>query len=378
MLTILTSITCGSLFLLSFVTFIPPRKANQWANRWLSFFLFAAACALASPVIYDDTVITRLMELSRFAMAPALYLSVLNFTSPAKKFRRIELFHFIPFLLFGVFAQKFIIPASFKDSLAQWVERMVHIHPGFLVFISVKVQVMVYWILSWIRLRQHEKNVRLFASDTHTIDLWWLRYFLLGIALMILLWFNDLFLRFPLPTPWGYLLAVYFIAYFSLRQGEVFPFDQQSVVEIKAIIQEEKTKTLRQPRLSDVEFETLKRRLEERMTKDQLYLNATLGLPELAAMMNTSSHQLSYLINEGFNENFFQFVNRYRIEEAKRLLHSQKHRHLNMLGIAYESGFNSKTTFNTTFKKLTGLSPSEFQQQNGSEGIASGASPSTI
>lgn len=382
MLIILISITCGSLFLLSFATIIRPQKANQWANRWLSFFLFSAACAIASPIINDDTVVTRLMELSRFAMAPTLYLSVLYFTSPAKKFRRIELLHFIPFLLFGVFAQKFIIPASFKDSLAQWVENTVHIHPGFLLFVSVKVQVIIYWTLSWIRLRQHEKNVKLFASSTHPIDLWWLRYFLIGLALMILLWLNDQFFRLPFITdvsPFGYLFAVYFIAYFSLRQGEIFPFDQPTVVEIKEIIYEEKSKPLpRQSRLSDIEFDALKQKLEQLMREERLYLNATLGLPELAARMNTSSHQLSYLINEGFNENFFQFVNRYRVEEAKRLLRSEKHRHLNMLGIAYESGFNSKTTFNTTFKKLTELSPSEFQQQNGSRGIASSTSPSTI
>ena len=103
-----------------------------------------------------------------------------------------------------------------------------------------------------------------------------------------------------------------------------------------------------------------------------------MAIVALAIKMNSSSHLISFLINEGFNENFYQFVNRYRIEEAKRLLQSEKHRHLNMLGIAYESGFNSKTTFNTTFKKLTGLSPTEFQQQAGQEVIVSTSSPSSL
>jgi len=378
---VLSSIVSGSLLLLAFISFINPQKANVVANRWLAFLFFSTACATASPVVTDDTTI-RLLELTRFAMAPALYLSVLYFTSPAKKFKRIELLHFIPFLLFAVFAQKFIIPISFKDSLAQGVRQIVHINPGFLVFLSVVIQVITYWILSWARLRQHEKNIKLFASVSRPLDLWWLRYLLIGLAVMVLIWLNHNFFHITFISaiaPWGYLFAVYFIAYFSLKQGEIFAFDQQSVVEIKEIIQEEKTKaTSRHARLTDSEFAALKQQLEHLMNMDKLFLNATLGLPELATKMNSSSHQISFLINEGFGENFYQFVNRYRIEEAKRLLLSEKHRHLNMLGIAYESGFNSKTTFNTTFKKLTGLSPTEYQQQSEPNVIVSRSSSSTI
>ncbi len=378
---ILAFIIIGSLLLLTFISLINPRKVNVVANRWLAFFFFALACALASAVVTDDTMV-RLIEFSRFAMAPALYLSVLYFTSPGKRFKNVELLHFIPFVLFAVFALIPIVPVSFKNDLEKWVQQVTHIYPGLIMFASVKVQMIIYWTLSWMRLRQHEKNVKLFASATSPINLWWLRYLLIGLAMMILLWLNEVLfeIKFIVTiTPFGYLAAVYFIAYFSLRQGEIFAFNQQAVVEIKEIIQEEKTKPLpRQSRLSDVEFEALKQKLEELMTDERLYLNTTLGLPELATRMNTSSHQLSYLINEGFNENFFQFVNRYRVEEAKRLLLSEKHRHLNMLGIAYESGFNSKTTFNTTFKKLTGLSPSEFQQHSAAEGMTSNTSPSTI
>jgi AraC-like DNA-binding protein len=79
--------------------------------------------------------------------------------------------------------------------------------------------------------------------------------------------------------------------------------------------------------------------------------------------MAISIHDLSYLLNEAFGMNFFRFINLYRIEEAKQLMISEKYRHLNILGIAYSAGFNSKTTFNTAFKKETGVSPSQFMQQ---------------
>jgi AraC-like DNA-binding protein len=69
---------------------------------------------------------------------------------------------------------------------------------------------------------------------------------------------------------------------------------------------------------------------------------------------------MSYLINSGFGENFFQFINKYRVERAKELLNIDKLSKYSILGIAFESGFNSKTTFNTTFKKFTNQTPSEY------------------
>jgi len=363
---IFPSLISGSLFLLAFISIANPRKANVAANRWLSFLFFATACALASPIVTDDTTI-RLMEFTRFAMAPALYLSVLYFTSPDKKFTVLELLHFVPILLFALFALTPIIPISFKDALEQFILQTTHIHPAFLVFGSLITQVITYWILAWIRLVQHKNNVKLFSSSSQPIDLWWLRYMLIGLALMVFLWVNAEILGIEVirsVTPFGHLFAVYFIAYFSLKQEEIFAFDNKSVIEIKEIIREEETKTTsKPPRIPGSEFGLQKQRLENLMSTEKPFLNPTLGLPDLAARLKVTSHELSYLINEGFGENFYQFVNRYRVEEAKFLLHSKEHQHLNMLGIAYESGFNSKTTFNTTFKKLTNLSPSEYQQQ---------------
>lgn len=363
---IFPSLISGSLFLLAFISVANPRKANVAANRWMSFFFFATACALASPVITDDTTI-RLMEFTRFAMAPALYLSVLYFTSPDKKFRLLELLHFVPFLLFAVFALSNLVPHSFKNTLEQFVLRTTHLNPGFLVFGSIVVQVITYWILSWVRLVQHRNNVKLFSSASQPIDLWWLRYLLIGLAWMVFLWLNTEIFGIEVirsVAPFGHMFAVYFIAYFSLKQQEIFAFDNKSVIEIKEIIREEETKTVsKPPRIPDSEFSLQKQKLENLMSTEKPFLNPTLGLPDLAIRLKVTSHELSYLVNEGFGENFYQFVNRYRVEEAKRLLHSKEHQHLNMLGIAYESGFNSKTTFNTTFKKLTGLSPSEYQQQ---------------
>ena len=162
-------------------------------------------------------------------------------------------------------------------------------------------------------------------------------------------------------THFGYLFLVFYLGYFSMRQQEIYPYKQKDVEEIREII-EEGTKNTRIQRFSEEELVSAKRKLLQVVESEKVFLDPNLGLPQLAAKVHMSTHDLSFLINEGFGENFFQFINRYRVEEAKVLLKSSKHKHLNILGIAYESGFRSKSTFNTTFKKLTGLSPSQFVQ----------------
>lgn len=71
---------------------------------------------------------------------------------------------------------------------------------------------------------------------------------------------------------------------------------------------------------------------------------------------------LPFVLIGSFGENFYEFINRYRVEASKKLLTDAKFQHLNMVGIAFEAGFNSKTAFNTAFKKTTGQTPSEFRK----------------
>ena len=92
-------------------------------------------------------------------------------------------------------------------------------------------------------------------------------------------------------------------------------------------------------------------------TEDKLRL-----LIRVAEKMGISIHEASFLINETTNDNFYNFINKYRVEEAKKLLASAQMDELNILGIAYTAGFNSKTTFNTTFKRIVGVSPSQYSK----------------
>jgi AraC-like DNA-binding protein len=86
-------------------------------------------------------------------------------------------------------------------------------------------------------------------------------------------------------------------------------------------------------------------------------------LQNLADRLSMSSRNLSYVINFHINKNFFDFINSYRIEEAKRIFQQPDHPKT-VLEVLYSVGFNSKSVFNTAFKKNTGMTPTEYLKQN--------------
>ncbi|MDR6940361.1 helix-turn-helix domain-containing protein [Mucilaginibacter pocheonensis] len=377
---LLYNVICIGFFLFSLISFVNPVKVNNIANRWFSLFLFSVGCSLLNVIIYEAkaersyTQLIAFNELSRFAMAPALYLSILHFTSPHKAFKRQEYLHFIPFLLFFCF----MAPVAFMAGGSTWgntrvLPPIINTIMAFTMFVSIKGQMLIYWILAWRKLKQHEKNIRVINSNTGEVSLNWLKYLLLGIAFMLAIWYVSIFLQLGfmrIYAPIGYLAGSLFIFYFLLAQKEIYPFDEPDLEDISTIIKEKSENNAVRKRVPDERSNELKNKLEHLMQNEKLYLDNELSLPQLAREMAVSTHELSYLLNENFGINFFQFVNKYRVEEVKRLMLSEKHRHLNILGIAFSAGFNSKTTFNTTFKKETGIAPSQFMQHAKTQGAA--------
>jgi len=84
----------------------------------------------------------------------------------------------------------------------------------------------------------------------------------------------------------------------------------------------------------------------------------------MAQSLNLSTNHLSQIINEKLEMNFFDFINEYRVNEVKDRLSDPKYKHYTLLAIAFDSGFNSKSSFNSIFKQYTGLTPSEFQKSS--------------
>lgn len=112
--------------------------------------------------------------------------------------------------------------------------------------------------------------------------------------------------------------------------------------------------------LDEESTQALKEQLQKLLDTAKPYLDPDLSLRSLAHELNLNANQLSWLLNEGFGKNFNEFINHYRVEEFKVLAKKPKNAKLTIMGIAYECGFNSKTVFNTYFKKETGLTPKQF------------------
>jgi AraC-like DNA-binding protein len=102
------------------------------------------------------------------------------------------------------------------------------------------------------------------------------------------------------------------------------------------------------------------RKIRDYMESDKPYLDRELSIYDLSEELNIPRHFLSEVINEHMGKNFYNLVNDYRVEEVKRRLKDPGYKHLTILAIAYDSGFNAKSSFNTIFKEKTGMTPSEY------------------
>ena len=160
------------------------------------------------------------------------------------------------------------------------------------------------------------------------------------------------------PVHWDYGISlvlagtIYFAAFKAYDKPELF-------IERENLVYERKRNN--KELLSNEHARVLELKLNAIMLDDKLFLNNQLNLAELANHLNTSTHNLSFLLNQKMNTNFNDYINKFRIEHAQAMLKSPSMSHLTVLAIGYESGFSSKSSFYSAFKKLTGKTPFEFK-----------------
>jgi AraC-like DNA-binding protein len=366
MLSSIDFFAAGSILLLAFLMLTNPREVNILGNRLLALLLLLVAILVYDKGLYDQGFYLQhitflgVTDIVLPMLAPTLYLSVVYFVAVDKSFDKKHYWHYLlSLLLLPIYFQFYFLTPEVK---LKYYESTTYPYSAFSCIIIL--QLIFYWILAYWKLQKHEKDIQLFAANTEKIDLKWLKYSLCGIAMMIVAFLAEMYFNNSFVATYAslaYLFATYILAYYALRQSEIFPFSTQEREEIKDIIEETTVPIPKQERLSETQIPLLKERLLDLMTTEKIHLIEDLNLPKLAGKMAISTHDLSYLLNAGFGQSFFEFINTYRVEEAKQLLLSKKHRHLNMIGIAYSAGFSSKTTFYAAFKKITQQSPSEFQ-----------------
>ncbi|MEM6379680.1 MAG: helix-turn-helix domain-containing protein, partial [Bacteroidota bacterium] len=141
-----------------------------------------------------------------------------------------------------------------------------------------------------------------------------------------------------------------------LHQLERFQSLKEQVLKVETPFVQP-IKKYKKPLFAQSDVEKYKKQVTALMEADRPYLDPNLSLKDLAEMLALPSNYMSQLLNAGFDQNFSEFINTYRLEEFKQKIIDPQMRHLTILAMAYESGFNSKTVFNNFFKKMTGQTP---------------------
>jgi AraC-like DNA-binding protein len=394
--TFLACFISGASFLLSFLLFFHPFQQNIKANRWLGFFAFIIGCAFIgtyltlSQTTDSNDFLFKVLNCLQFLLAPSFYISILYFVKPNKGFKKIDWLHFLPFVIY-VAAE--IIWNPGKESISTFTLFTNDKNVSILVRNILPLVALVYLIQCYFILKKHKANLKLISSAINQISLDWLVQFLFILSITLIIWINDALFGLPFlleATNFIYAIAIFFLAYFSIKQKAIFAFKEKDINQISEVLKyadytsEISTPSVIEASITNTEIDgievsnakpKLKRlsagqvaelsvRLFSLMENDKLFLNNDLNLPTVAEKLDVSIHEASFLINETAKDNFYNYINKYRVEEAKKLLASTKMEELNIVGIAFASGFNSKTTFNTTFKKLVGISPSQYSKQH--------------
>ena len=280
--------------------------------------------------------------------------------------------HLLPFLIIGACTEYFYLsqPRSMQEEILSGLRQ--HHLPGIITIVSSLIfgQFLLYVIGSLRLISNYKKASGQYFSDSRSQDLSWLYGMMVFLIIIIFISvLNGIFVQTALAKYYLIIFNVVILAMLiniirillkALRSPYQFPFSREEFVQTQSPLSS-KTNLLNQ---EINEAEKIAQDLIQFMQSKKPYLQPELTLDQLAAQLSLKPRLLSQVINRILGQSFFDFVNHYRIEEASRLLTNPKDKKITILEVLYEVGFNSKSSFNTIFKKYTGLTPTEFRKKN--------------
>jgi AraC-like DNA-binding protein len=228
----------------------------------------------------------------------------------------------------------------------------------------VIIQMLVYLVLCFRRLKLHQAIVEDNFSSLEQVNLNWLRSLLILLVILWAFYMIDIFLSEPLEIgdTFGIVLHVclvlsfYGLGYRGMLQSSIFQQQDEGGPSTNPTYTKYASSGL-----TKEASPIIAALLQKCMTEQRPHLTNDLTLAGLAKIVGVSTHHLSQIINEQFGRNFFDFINQFRVQEAETLL-LQTTPKMSILDIAMESGFNSKTAFYEAFKKRTGMTPTQFRK----------------
>lgn len=376
-LTILFLLAAVQGFLLTIL--LLTRKQNRTANAILGLFVGALSLDLLQSVYYATGAYVEYPHLLGITFifpslyGPLFYMYVRLLSRDAQHVEWNHALHFLPALLLLVV---FIpIYGMSGDEKIEYARALMTDRPPLFTILNNMLPFygLTYTALTISVIARHNARIRENYSNIDRINLVWLRTLTVGVAIIWAVVVVGTVLSHVAPAWWAestgvavnvcMSILVYAIGYLGLQQPEMLhpPSTDGAAVRDQPAVEEDPGRYARSG-LSAAAADEIAARLRESMERDKPYLDGDLTLHKLAERLSVSQHNLSQVINDRLGQNFYDLVNSYRIEEVKRRLLKGDADRFTMLSIALDSGFASKTSFNTIFKKHTGSTPSRFLQ----------------
>jgi len=355
----------GMLFIgLTFILllwFIP--KANRPANRFLAIALAVVVLWIARILGIDIGLSNYIPNWSRlplqFSLAPGplIFFYVLKIIRPVYKFRPKDLLHFSPLLL-ELGAHLLEVKESVMTGAATYnTLTFQQLNPilQLLAFMSVST----YLYASHRLIERFYLRLKFNGGDRCRYEFRWLHRLLVGFSLLWLLWVPytviDYLYYHDQPGIHAYYPLYLLLAAMTLWMAVVAFLRPEVGVQADTL-----------PVLKPLLPAELKRKgiwLKKVVKEKRYYEDPELSLSSLAEKFELTTHELSRILNTVLKKNFNDFINEYRVQEAIRKMQDSAYDHITLLGIGYDSGFNSQSTFNRIFKQMTGKSPLEYKNE---------------
>jgi AraC-like DNA-binding protein len=357
------------------------KKGKTIADKILAAWLFVIGTHLALYYGYFTSISFQYPFLlgidAPFPLlhGPFLYLYVVFTTNQFYLKKSLCFLHFLlPLAIFAFFIPFYIRPAAEKIYVYKnqgiGYETLSEVTFAFILISGV-----VYTVLPLIVLKRYRQALFNQFSNIEKINFNWLKYLVYGLGIVWLVVFS----RVPDTILFGVVACyVLFMGYFGIKHVGLFTYtdafippqyetlnkDADSHIKDNSMGNEDDTrKKYQKSGLSEEQADKLQRELSSLMQTEKCYTNSELTLADLALKLNVTPNYLSQVINEKEGVNFYDYVNALRIEAFKKLVTDPKSKNYTLLALAYDCGFNSKTSFNRHFKKYMGQSPSEYTEQ---------------
>ena len=368
-------------FLLAALIWFHP-NTNKTGRAFLAPFIICLSTPMFLPLAQHLFSWHTYIFLAPFAVlqGPLLYLYVRSFKEVITWKKAWP--HLLLFLIYIFIISRLSFVTGSKYPPAKSMPAEVLHSPFTIIPISFRyVQMLIYFFLARSELNSYRRSIQHLFSETSRIDLSWVRLLVNGYVVTVIaaIGFYSvvllhaeyysllLLINATIVSPYIYMATfkgIYQPAIWQVQPGmnrEKVEEEMHKAEEIESSKNKEKKQVPQKARMTDCRIENLLTKIISMIEQDKLYQEPELNLQNLADKLGYPSYQVSQAINEGLGKNFYDLVNGYRVEEAKRLLMDSQNNNYTILSIGFEAGFNSKTTFNTVFKKFTGLTPTEFR-----------------